>query len=269
MSAISLEPSELSYLLQTVNARSVIGIDNAELFPEDSRENEALLKEGSEQLQSHGWLSADAASGKMHFDDQLCYMIAIMADPEYAIMTVRQEAMGPFQLVAHYLVGQLIVEQSRSADGKFRLAFVSRLSTAVERIQSIVQLTRAGDTEARTQIYVDRQAYARVKDLVRTGKIESAIAELTALGIERAPASSLVDAMQMPSYRTAVAVFQRRQGQATTTCNLSVLQGQQADWLMRIEAPDEPHVVLETYRPQMFTNYLAGCVHRTVTGRLN
>ena len=37
-----------------------------------------------------------------------------MADPEIAIMTVRQEEDGSYQLFTHYLAGQMIVEQIRN-----------------------------------------------------------------------------------------------------------------------------------------------------------
>jgi hypothetical protein len=268
MSNIYLEPAELSYLLQTVNARSVIGIDSAELFPQDEAENEVLLRTGSKRLQANGWLVADAQSGKMQFNETLCYLVAIMADPEFAIMTVQQQLMGSFQLITHYLAGQLIVEQIRTADKRYQLAFVSRLSTTLERIQSVIRpVTDAGQNQI--QIMVERQSYARMKELVRRGQTESAVSEFEKHGFDHSHAASLVSTMQLPELRTAVAVLQREDGQATTTCNLTVMQGQQDGWLLRSEGLDAPDLILEAYWPQRFNTYLASCLHRTVTGLLN
>ena len=88
MSHLFLEPAELAYLLQTIRTHSVVGVDNAELFPSDEAANEALLKLGRERLEFHGWLTPVAGSSKMNFDPSICYLIAIMADPDMAVVTL-------------------------------------------------------------------------------------------------------------------------------------------------------------------------------------
>jgi hypothetical protein len=258
MSTLFLEPAELAYLLQTIRADSVVGVDNAELFPSDEAENEALLKLGRERLEFHGWLTPVAGSSKMNFDPSICYLIAIMADPDTAVVTLRQERRGTYQLIAHYLAGQVIVEQRRTSDGLYQLGFVSSLATAVSRIQAAVQLSETGANQAAPQIFLNRQAFTRVKNLANDGQTETAVAELQKEGIETALAVSLVATIQLPTYQGMIIVMQRENGQIVAKRNMAVMQSRQASWLIRMDDPNDPKIALESIWPQLFIHYLTG-----------
>ncbi len=260
MSSIFLEPAELSYLLQTINARSVVGVDNATLFPADKAKNEALLKLGRERLELHGWLKPIPDSNKVNFDPSICYLVAIMADPDTAIVTLRQERRGTYQLITHYLAGRVIVEQMRTSDGLYRLAFVSSLNTAVARIQSAVQLSDTGVSQAAPQIFLNRQAFSRIKNLASEGQTETAVAELQKEGIDPSLAVSLVGTIQLPTYQGMVVVMQREEGQIVAKRNMAVMQSQQASWLIRMDNLNDPQITLESFWPQFFVHYLTGFV---------
>jgi hypothetical protein len=260
MSNIFLEPAELSYLLQTINARSVVGVDNTALFPADTAENEALLKLGRERLELHGLLKPVPDSNKMNFDPSICYLVAIMADPDMAIVTLRQERRGTYQLITHYLAGRVIVEQMRTSDGLYRLAFVSSLSTAVARIQSAVQLSETNVSQAAPQIFLNRQAFSRIKNLANEGQTETAVAELQKEGIDASLAVSLVATIQLPTYQGMVVVMKRENGQIVAKRNMAVMQSQQASWLIRMDNLDDPQITLESFWPQLFVHYLTGFV---------
>ncbi|MCB9420411.1 MAG: hypothetical protein H6667_11445 [Ardenticatenaceae bacterium] len=258
MSTLFLEPAELSYLLQTIRARSVVGVNHAELFPADEVENEALLKLGRDRLIFHGWLKPVPESGKINFDPSICYLIAIMADPETAVITLRQERRGTYQLITHYLAGQVIVEQRRTSDGLYQLGFVSSLATAVSRIQSVIQLSDTAVNQAAPQILLDRQAFTRIKNLASEGQTETAVAELQKEGIESSLAVSLVAAIQMPTYQGMIVVMQRENGQIVAKRNMAVMQSQQASWLIRMDNLNDPQIALESFWPQLFIHYLTG-----------
>lgn len=258
MSYLFLEPAELSYLLQTIRVRSVVGVDNAALFPADEAENEALLKLGRERLELHGWLKPSPGSNKMNFDPTVCYLIAIMADPDKAVVTLQQEPRGTYQLITHYLAGRVIVEQMRTADGFYQLGFVSSLTTAVSRIQSAVQLSETNVNQAAPQIFLNRQAFTRVKNLASEGKTETAVAELQKEGIDTSLAVSLVATIQLPTYQGMVIVMQRENGEIVAKRNMAVMQSQQASWLIRMDDPNDPQLTLESFWPHMFIHYLTG-----------
>ena len=258
MSTLFLEPAELSYLLQTIRAHSVVGVDNVELFPADEAKNEALLKLGRERLTLHGWLTPVSGSSKMNFDPSICYLIAIMADPDMAVVTLRQEQRGTYQLIAHYLAGRVIVEQRRTSDGLYQLGFVSNLATAVSRIQSAVQLSETSVNQAAPEIFLNRQAFTRIKNLANEGQTHTAVAELQKEGIDASLAISLVAAIQLPTYQGMVVVMQRENGQIVAKRNLAVMQSQQASWLIRMNDLNDPHITLESFWPQLFVHYLTG-----------
>jgi hypothetical protein len=265
MSTLFLEPAELSYLLQTIRAYSVVGVDNAELFPADEAENDVLLQRGRERLELHGWLTPVPDTSKMNFDPSICYLIAIMADPEMAVVTLRQEQRGTYQLITHYLAGRVIVEQRRTSDGLYQLGFVTNLATAVSRIQSAVQLSETGANQAAPQIFLNRQAFTRVKNLANEGQTETAVAELQKEGIEAALAVSLVATIQLPTYQGMVIVMQREGGQIVAKRNLAVMQSQQASWLIRMDNLDDRQITLESIWPQLFIHYLNGFLQNQTT----
>jgi hypothetical protein len=265
MSTLFLEPAELSYLLQTIRARSVVGVDNTELFPINEAENEALLKLGRERLELHGWLTAVPGTNKMNFNPSICYLIAIMADPEMAVMTLRQEQQGTYQLITHYLAGRVIVEQRRTVDGLYQLGFVASLATAVSRIQSVIQLSESNTNQAAPQIFLDRQAFTRVKNLANEGQTETAVAELQKEGIEASLAVSLVATIQLPTYQGMIVVMQRENGQIVAKRNMAVMQSQQASWLIRMDNLNDPQITLESFWPQLFIHYLTGFLQNQTT----
>lgn len=257
MSTLFLEPAELSYLLQTIHARSVVGVDNAALFPADEAENEALLRLGRERLEFHGWMKPVPESNKYNFDPAVCYLVAIMADPDMAVVTLRQEQRGTYQLITHYLAGRVIVEQIRTADGLYQLGFVSDLATAVSRIQSAIQLSESNASPVTPQIFLDREAFSRVKSLANEGKTETAVAELQKEGMDTSLAVSLVATIQLPTYQGMVVVMQRENGQIVAKRNMAILQGQQASWLILMDDPQDPQIRLESFWPHLFILYLS------------
>ncbi len=269
MGNLTLELSELSYLLQMVNARSVIGVDNARLFPLDEGKNQELLQEGVERLKAHHWIKVDPQSNKTNFNEMLCYLIAVMADPEIAIMTVRQEEDGSYQLFTHYLAGQMIVEQIPLAGEKYQLAFVTDLPTAVDRIQSLIQPRRSTGELGVTKITLDKRAFSRVKNLAKEGKTDTAIALLREEGIDPRLALSLVASIQTPTHRGMVVVMERLNNQVTPTRNLTIMQSRQSSWLLRTNEIDDPQVILETFWPHLFMNHLTEYLQKKSDNRLN
>ncbi|NJN95288.1 MAG: hypothetical protein HC875_14860 [Anaerolineales bacterium] len=209
MSKLYLEPPELSYLLQTMSARSVIGVDNSQLFPKDEAENEALLKQGLEQLVAHGWLINDE-SGKVRFNEALVYLIAVMADPKIAIMTTLQEVEGFYQLITHYLAGPVIVEQMRTTTNQYQLVAVPDIDTTVKRIQLAVRAMEENAAGVGMQISLNKQVFIQIKDLVKAGQTETAAAELQKRGMDKKIAESLVTALQTPFFTGTIVIFQRK-----------------------------------------------------------
>jgi hypothetical protein len=135
---------------------------------------------------------------------------------------------------------------------------VASLSTAVSRIQSAVQLTETNINQAAPQMFLNRQAFSRVKLLASEGETATAVAQLQQEGIDPTLAVSLVAAIQMPTYQSMVIVMQREGGQIVAKRNMAVIQSQQASWLIRMDDIDDPKVTLESFWPQLFIHYLTG-----------
>ena len=255
MSEIILKPAELSYLLQTFKAESVLGVDDAELFPENEAENNVLLKEGRDLLIDHGWLTSDE-EGRMSFNPELGYLAAVMVDPDAVVLTLQKEEDATRQLVAHYLADEVIVEQLRLVDGDFQLGFVPSLETAVARIESAFQLDVVVAGQPEDKILLSAATFAQVKDEADTGKRETAVAHLGAQGMDAASASALVQAMQTPLFQGMAVIIQREGERLSANHSLSVLQGQLGCWLIRWQNLGDAPMMITAYTPQGFQQHL-------------
>jgi hypothetical protein len=251
-----LEPAELAYLLQMLNASSLLGADNAQLFPEDDVANDALLEQGFERLQSHGWLLADAESSKMVFNDRLIYLIAVMASPDAAILTMRQEKDSGQQLIAYYLASQIIAEQMKTADRRYQLAFVPSATILVQRIKSVIQPQVENGEVSEARVLLRRREFYQVKNLIAKGRGETAVTRLKIQGVDDDLAKSLVDAMQLSTFQGSVVSFRRHNGRLAATHRISVTKSKKACWLLHMGDDEDVLVILEPFSPKLLGDYL-------------
>lgn len=141
MSGVSLSAPELAYLLTSLRATSVMGLDDPRLFPADPAERQALLGEGRRRLIVNGWLRPGKKPGQLDLDNSLTLLAAVVADPEFVLLTVRVlPAAGQAQVLRHYLAVGLIVEVMEAGSGQFQLGFVPDLAATAARLAELLQL---------------------------------------------------------------------------------------------------------------------------------
>jgi hypothetical protein len=156
-----LEEDELHYVLETLSARAVWGMDNERLFPATTGEREQRLARGLALLKEHGWL-LPAAHDTWHMDAGLIRLIAAVADPEIVLTTTYFLSTTAKAVIAYYLAQPLIVELTQLENTTYRLASLPSLPFLLDRIgQSLALPVTATATNGQPRL-VDRAVFRQV-----------------------------------------------------------------------------------------------------------
>lgn len=151
-----LTVDEFAYLLQGLDTRQVIGVDNARLFPTGDLSRTSLLDQGFNSLQEHGWLQADGSTFRTH--TPLILMCAVVAQPEQTIMLTYKLSSGVEQIITYYLAQEMIVEQFLTSDQEYLLTQLDTYADLVQRLQQALQIP-ASEERWPTAITLDANVF--------------------------------------------------------------------------------------------------------------
>lgn len=138
MKQVILDSSEFAYLLHMLDATRVVGVKNSELFPTDAEAEKALLQQGFETLQAHGWLVADEEGFRTHTGVVL--LTAVIASPEIAILLTLAAPDGGKQFVTYYLAQDMVVEQMLTAEQQYLLTKLDDFNEVVVRLEQALAI---------------------------------------------------------------------------------------------------------------------------------
>jgi hypothetical protein len=237
MNGVVLEPSEFLYLLRTFNARAVVGIDGSRLFPTDPTSEETMLADGFQKLQEHGYLRPAERAGRFHMDEGVTLLVAVVADPEYVILTARNTSETGRVMANHYLAGRIIVELAAEPDGRYRLANVPDLPTTVARIEQVLGVPAAANGHGPSQFSIDTAAFASVQRLAASGQRDAALAALREHGAPGSAAEGLVSALQSPAQGGTLLVVRQERGQVTVGRKADLFRSANQVWLAKKTEP--------------------------------
>ncbi len=130
-----LNPSELAYLLHTLQAGKVVGVNNAQLFPTEPAIRDALLQLGFEKLQEHGWFVA-VEDQSINANDRLLLMVAVMADPALVLTATARFADDAQQVITYYVAEGIVIEQFMSAEGNYVLSQLESVAAITGQLQA-------------------------------------------------------------------------------------------------------------------------------------
>jgi len=255
MQGAVLESSEFAYLLATLQAPQVVGVDAPELFPTDPAERERMLAEGSRQLMAHGWLKQLEQPSQYHLNEDLLYLVAVVADPQFVVFTINTQPDGTAQVLLHYLAEPDLVELSVSADQKYTLSILSDRAALLARIQAMLDLPQV-PAMADSQFVIEEPTFETIQDLAEEGQAEQATAILNELGINGTTGTSLVQALQSPETGSLVVVVRPHRGQIEAGRKASLFRNLDVVWLAkRIDAKSNTFSV-ETVQANTLPNIL-------------
>lgn len=255
MQGAILESSEFAYLLATLHAPQVVGVDAPELFPVEPGERETLFEKGSQLLKEHGWLQALPQPGQFFLNDTLLYLAAVVADPKFVVFTIRTQPDGSSRVLLHYLAEPDMVELSVSADQKYTLAMVPDRATLLARIQAMLDLPPTAQRND-LRFMIEEPAFETIQDLAEDGQAEQARALLKQLGVNGNTGESLVKALQTPEANGLVVVVRPWHGQIEAGRKASLFRNLDVVWLAkRVDAKSNTFSV-ETVQADTLPNVL-------------
>lgn len=250
MSGIVLETNELAYLLATVHAQSVIGVDNPALFPATPAEQDATYGAGLAQLKAHGWLKP-LENNQFHLSDTLLLMVATLADPQLAVITVRNLPGGGAQVVSHYLAGDDIIELAQTGPEAYTLGKVTDRPALLARLTEWLALKDQATPTA--QFAIPTAQFDQLRALAEGGQHEQATGLLKNIGLN-GHSTDLVQALAAAQNSAQVVVVRARAGQVEMGRRAWVFRSPTGAWLaQRADAAAETwHIA--TVEPKSFAD---------------
>lgn len=244
--------------MDAVEAENVIGVNADELVPDDDTQHKALLEKGLALLKERGAVREVDDVNIMDMD--LLSMAMLVANPEIAVVTSRDNPGLGQQLFFHYAAGDVVVEQTLPDEFHHRWALVPGQTGLVERLLGILPVENPGKVQFKGAINGD--AFLEAKEMIEANQIAEGRSRLEAAGLKGPGLDGLVDAIAHPKFGGMVAILQVRHNEATDARNLAVVQGAQAAYLMTQSetAPETTMDITTTDEPKLrslLVNWLA------------
>lgn len=257
MSGITLDRSEFVVLMDAVEAQNVIGVDSNEIVPDDDTQHKALLEKGLALLKERGAVREVDDVNVMDID--LLSMAMLVANPEIAVVTSRDNPGQGQQLFFHYAAGDVIVEQTLPDEFHHRWALVPGQTGLVERLLGILPVENSGKPQFVGAL--KEEAFLEAKEQIENNQSAAGRATFEAAGIKGPALDGLVDAIAHPKFGGMIAILQVRNNEATDARNLALVQGTQAAYLFTQSASDPETIEInttdETKLRSLLTNWLA------------
>jgi hypothetical protein len=195
MASLVLDSEELSWLLGALHAKSVVGLEAPALFPADAAAQEATWETGLKKLQEHGWMVPASGAGQWHLNDDLTWLVAVLADPELVLMTIRSASKTDQRVLLHYLADETIVELTVVSDRQYGLGVVPDRQTLWSRIGGMLGLSEHVTASSETPFATEAQTLVSIQQLVADGQTEKAATLLRNGGVARADEEALLKAL--------------------------------------------------------------------------
>jgi len=257
VSGITLDRSEFVVLMDAVEADAVVGIDPAEILPTDEAQLKALLEKGLQLLKERGAVREVDDVNVMDID--LLSMAMLVANPEIAVITTRDNPGLGQQLFLHYAAGDVVVEQTLPDPNHHRWALVPGLAGLVERLLGILLVEDPSGKPFAGSI--KQAAFLEAKQLIEADQLEQGRTKLLASGLSGTGVDDLVEAIASPKFGGMVAILECENGEAVDARNLALVQGTDAAYLLTQSSADpETLDITTTDEPKLrslLTHWLA------------
>ena len=230
MSGFVLERSEFLVLMDAVEARGVIGLSDSQIVPDDDSQHRALLEKGLGLLKVRGALREVDDVNILDID--LLSMALLVANPEIAVITTRDNPGLGQQRFLHYVADEVVVEQTLPTDHEHRWALVPGRVALVERILGILPVKEAAG-RVQSVCHMLPEEFLEAKRSIETRATDLARAALRQHGAADAAIDRLAAAIARPEFGGQVAVLRCERGEVVDGRNLAVVQGGGAAFLIR------------------------------------
>ena len=177
-----LTTSEFSYLLHALQAQNVIGVNNAQLFPDEGKGRDALLSDGLQSLKDHGWLQP-SGEGAFKTHTGLVLLAAVIASPEQTIMLTKAMPDNGRQTITYYFAQGMVVEQFYTTDEQYLLTQMDTVTNAISRLQQALGIPDKSQTWE-TTITLNTDTFEQAMKQAKDGDLSGLFATMREIGID-------------------------------------------------------------------------------------
>jgi hypothetical protein len=238
MDGIVLDRSEFLVLLDAARATAVVGFRSEELFPAKAEEHHALLDEGVAKLQKRGLLDV-RDDGVRAIDELLLQVIAVVVQPQIALITTRDTPGIGSQLFLHYQHGPYVVEQTLPEPGQHRLATIPSILALFDRVLDIFPIAEQEPADS-ISFSLPQDVFLQVKELAEQSQNTQASQIVARHGVNAESASILLDTLARPKFGGTVALLRCEDQKIIDGRNPAIVQGEQAALVIVPVATDPP-----------------------------
>jgi len=236
MDFAELEEVEFAYVLATLHAPGLLGVDSPGLFPTAAADRDAVFGAGLRQLQAHGWMKPLAQPGQYDLNAELMELAAVVAEPQFVVFTMTPQPGGYQRLFLHYVAGEDIVELSTTL-GCYRLLALPSYEVLFQRVSDMLGVFGAPlpGLAAPEPFIIDEPLFAEVRALAQSGALDQAAAKLAERGATRAAGEALAAAVgATPDGSGQVVVLRTGGGTKVMAGRKATLYGKQ-DWVWLVQ----------------------------------
>jgi hypothetical protein len=255
MDGIVLSRAEFLVLLDAARATAVVGFKSEDLFPERAEDHQALLDQGVADLQKRGLLEV-RDDGVRAIDELLLQVIAVVTQPQIAMITTRDTPGVGSQLFLHYQNGPYVVEQTLPEPEQHRLATIPSILALFERLLTIFPIKEQNAAKP-ISFRLPQDVFLQVKELAEKSYADKATALMTQHDVNDESISILLDTLARPKFGGTVAMLRCEDQQIMDGRNPAIVQGERAALLIIPVVTDPPKVDITQVNAAMFKEQLA------------
>lgn len=239
---MQLAHAELLAALDVMEARAVVSIPAARLFPHDSERRDEVVRQGRDLFAQRGLLRR----GRGDHDTlpaPLAALIATVAFPEIAILLIHNERGAGLRRCWFYQWDGHVYEHTMLEE-RHHFRELEDLAALTERMNVLCDLRVATSTNLRMELSQD--AFYTVKGLATRRAHDEASELLRLAGITDTAAHSLLSVLEQPIAVDNVAFLRCAKETVIDGRNIALLHGEETTWLARQRIAGAPHLLIET-----------------------
>ncbi|HEY4667811.1 MAG TPA: hypothetical protein VIH26_10955 [Anaerolineales bacterium] len=246
MNGAMLETAELAYMLATIDASGLIGVDDPKLLPSSAKAQEATFSKGRKQLEAHGWIQPiPDKPGEHDLNAGLFQLVAVAAAPEQVIATSAGESPDDRRQVLHYLAEELIVELWATSDKSYFLTSLPDRAALNQRMTELLGLAKSAQEG---QITLTASAFNKLKSHAQKGQQAQAEKLLEASEANGPAAKSLLAALGS-SARGRVVVIRASAGEIAAGRRAELFGEKKGAWMAVRPNADSNELTLSPVDP--------------------
>jgi hypothetical protein len=224
---IALSRAELAFMLNLLEVRQLIGVDDEALFPHEPAARDALFSAGKAGLEAAGWLSWQAEQKAYHLDEVLLAICVALAFPQVVATLVLDAPPAPRRGVTCAVSSDLVVELAHT-DGQYQINALASVELLAQRLAHVLDLPQQHGTGESHSLA--RSAF----EALRNDPHSSAGCD----GLPTAVAERLAATLASLTCSAVISLLQVHESQVADLRLIGVLVGQTGDAWMVLPAGD-------------------------------